>query len=65
MQIDQLFEFVYVLIGKKQVTAKEMAEGVVILYFCFLDYYFIEKHPSAGIRLTMGYTAAGLTACRL
>ena len=26
MQIDQLFEFVYVLIDKKQVTAKEMAE---------------------------------------
>ncbi len=26
MQIDQLFEFVYVLIEKKQVTAKEMAE---------------------------------------
>ncbi len=26
MQIDQLFEFVYILIDKKQVTAKEMAE---------------------------------------
>ena len=26
MQIDQLFEFVYILIDKKQVTAKEMSE---------------------------------------
>ena len=26
MQIDQLFEFVYILIDKKRVTAKEMAE---------------------------------------
>ena len=26
MQIDQLFEFVYILIDKKQVTAKEMGE---------------------------------------
>ena len=26
MQIDQLFEFVYILIDKKQLTAKEMSE---------------------------------------
>ena len=26
MQIDQLFEFVYILIDKRQVTAKEMSE---------------------------------------
>ena len=26
MQIDQLFEFVYILIDKKQVTAKEMSK---------------------------------------
>lgn len=31
MQIDQLFEFVYILLDKKQTTASEMAERIAIV----------------------------------
>ncbi|MCR4939282.1 MAG: WYL domain-containing protein [Treponemataceae bacterium] len=49
MQIDQLFEFVYVLIGKKQVTAKAMAQrfGVSVRTI----YRWVEALSLSGIPL--------------
>ena len=49
MQIDQLFEFVYILIDKKQVTAKEMSEhfGVSVRTI----YRWIEALSVSGVPL--------------